>query len=174
MKVVVSAMGDTPESEVDPRFGRCRYLIFHDPESDGWEAVPNSNIDAAGGAGIRTAQLVLDRGAEAVITGNMGPNAMEVLSSAGIPVHTGASGTVRSALEAFLSGRLPMTGGPTVPGHAGLPGGGPPAGAGTGFPGPGAAGHTGLPGVGPGSGGRAGGPGCGRGRGGRGGGPAPW
>jgi predicted Fe-Mo cluster-binding NifX family protein len=156
MRLAVSSVGPDLSSEVDPRFGRCRYLIYLDDESGEWEAVPNSNIDASGGAGIRTAQSVLDRGVQAVITGNVGPNAMEVLSGGGVSVYTGASGTVQEALQRYREGGLTRTAGPTSPGHAGmqpgpLPGGGPDI-----FPGGGRGGR------GRGGGGR------------RGGGPGPW
>jgi predicted Fe-Mo cluster-binding NifX family protein len=45
-----------------------------------------------GGAGIQAAQTVANRGVEAVITGQIGPNAVRVLNSAGIAVYVGASG----------------------------------------------------------------------------------
>ena len=40
---------------------------------------------SSGGAGIATAQMIVDKGAQAVITGNVGPNAMRVLTSGGYP-----------------------------------------------------------------------------------------
>ena len=165
MKIAVSSLGPELSSEVDPRFGRCRYLIFFDDQSGDWEAVPNSNIEASGGAGIRTAQTVLDRGGQAVITGNIGPNAMEVLAGSGASVYTGAGGTVESALQRFREGGLTQASGPTAPGHAGMPPGSPAGGGGT----PGA--FRSWPGGGP----RRGGGRCeGGGRGRRGGGPGLW
>lgn len=159
MKIAVSSLGPELSSEVDPRFGRCRYLIFFDDQSGDWEAVPNSNIEASGGAGIRTAQTVLDRGGQAVITGNIGPNAMEVLAGSGASVYTGAGGTVESVLQRFREGGLTQASGPTAPGHAGMQQGPQPSGSAGIFPGGG-------------SGGRGRGGGGGRGR--RGGGPGPW
>lgn len=114
MKVAISSTGPELQSSVDPRFGRCKFLIFADTDSSEWEALPNPNTDAAGGAGIRTAQQVVERGAGAVITGNIGPNAMEVLSSSHCTVYTGFSGTVESALRLFKEGKLAPSSGPTV------------------------------------------------------------
>jgi predicted Fe-Mo cluster-binding NifX family protein len=123
MKVAVSSTGPELSSPVDPRFGRCRFLVFYDTDTGDWEAVSNENMDASGGAGIRTAQMVLDREAAAVITGNVGPNAMGVLSASNIPVHTGASGTIESALNLLKEGRLAAAPGPTAVEHSGMRGG---------------------------------------------------
>jgi predicted Fe-Mo cluster-binding NifX family protein len=63
-------------------------------------------MSAPSGAGIAAAQEVAQKKVEAVITGNIGPNASQVLSHVGIQMVTGASGTVRKAVEDFKSGAL--------------------------------------------------------------------
>jgi len=120
MKVVVSSTGRELESTVDPRFGRCQYFIVVDTETMMFEAMPNTSIGAAHGAGIQAAQLVASWGVDVVLTGNVGPNAFTALSTAGVQVLTGASGTVRDAVEKFKLGGLSATGRPTVSGHSGL------------------------------------------------------
>ena len=92
MRIAVSASGPTLDAEVDPRFGRCRYFIIVDPENMEFDTVENSGALAGGGAGIATAQMIASKGVEAVLTGNCGPNAFQVLSAAGIKVITGVSG----------------------------------------------------------------------------------
>jgi predicted Fe-Mo cluster-binding NifX family protein len=135
MKIAISSTGPDLGGNVDPRFGRCAYFIFYDTETGEWEAAPNGNREAAGGAGIRTAQSVLDRGAEAVITGNIGPNSMQVLSGQ-VKVYTGFFGTIEEALQAFKAGGMSDTTSATVKDHAGMSGGGgAPGGPGTGAPG---------------------------------------
>ncbi len=57
-----------------------------------------------------------------MISGNVGPNAFEVLSASGIETMTGASGTVRNALELYKSGSLQSAAGATVSSHAGMAG----------------------------------------------------
>ena len=122
MRVAVSSTGRDLDSAVDPRFGRCPYFIVVDTETMAFEAVPNTSIGAAHGAGIQAAQLVTSRGVKAVLTGNVGPNAFSALSAAGVQVATGAAGTVRDAVERFKRGELSASGGPTVGGHFGLGG----------------------------------------------------
>lgn len=85
MKVVVTSSGTDLEAQVQPNFGRCPIYIFVDTETLQFEAVENPAANAAGGAGIRAAQFVVERGAQAVVTGNVGPNASQVFESAGVP-----------------------------------------------------------------------------------------
>ena len=107
MKIAISATGKDLNSEVDPRFGRCQYFILVDPDTMQFEAIENSNTMASGGAGIASAQLIADKGVEAVLTGNCGPNAYEVLAAAGVKVVTGAAGKVQDAIKAQIPlGRL--------------------------------------------------------------------
>lgn len=127
MRVCVTATAPQLDAEVDPRFGRCRFFLFVDPETMEFEAVENPNVQAAGGAGIQSAQLVANRGVQAVITGNVGPNAFSVLQAAGVRVITGASGTVRRVVEEYRAGRARATPGPTVGAHHGVSA--PPSGA---------------------------------------------
>ncbi len=120
MKIVVSATGPTLDDPVDPRFGRCAYLLLVDSENMDFEAIDNASAGASGGAGIATGQTVVDKGAKVVITGNIGPNAHRVLSGAGIEVITGAAGTVREMIEKYKGGTLQATDSPTVKAHAGM------------------------------------------------------
>ncbi len=120
MKICVSATANNLEAQLDPRFGRCLYLIIVDSETMQFEAIPNMAAGATGGAGIQAAQTIADKGAKVVITGNVGPNAFGALSAAGIEIVTGASGTVKEVVEKFKKGELGKTGAPTVGGHFGM------------------------------------------------------
>jgi predicted Fe-Mo cluster-binding NifX family protein len=123
MKVAVSSTGGSLESAVDPRFGRCSVFLIVDTDTMKYQAVPNSSIGAAHGAGIGAAQVVAQMGVEAVLTGHVGPNAHMALSQAGIRVYTGAAGTVEAAVNQFKSGALREAASPTVGGHFGQGGG---------------------------------------------------
>jgi predicted Fe-Mo cluster-binding NifX family protein len=120
MKVAVSSTGPSLDSQVDPRFGRCQYLLIVDVESMAFEALENLALTSPGGAGIQAAELVAGNGAGAVITGNCGPNAYQVLSAAGIPVFIGASGSVRQAIDAYRRGDLRATPEPSVGPYSGI------------------------------------------------------
>ena len=106
MSIAVSAEGTDLEATLDPRFGRCPEYVFVDPETLDFEAVTNTAVTESGGAGIRAAELVIEHGAEAVITGNVGPNAQRVLDAAGVAVYLKGDGTVGEAIEAYRNNGL--------------------------------------------------------------------
>ena len=124
---VTATAGDL-NAQVDPRFGRCQYFVFIDSDTMAFEAMANKAIAAPGGAGIQAAQTVVNKGANVLISGNIGPNAFQVLSTADVKIATGAYGTVKEAVEMYKGGKLNEAGGSTVAAHAGMgataPGGG--------------------------------------------------
>ena len=110
MKICVTSTGPSLDAPVDPRFGRCQYFVIVDSETMEHETVQNSSMNASSGAGIQAAQTVSGMGAGVVITGQLGPNAVQTLTAAGIKMMTGASGTVRDAIEQYKSGELSEAG----------------------------------------------------------------
>ena len=120
MTIAISATKPTLDAEVEPRFGRCPYFVIVDPETMQYEAIDNSSAGASGGAGISAAQMMAGKGVEAILTGNCGPNAYQVLSTAGIKIFTGNSGKIRDAIQSYKSGQLQAISQPTVRGHAGM------------------------------------------------------
>jgi predicted Fe-Mo cluster-binding NifX family protein len=124
MRIVVSSQGESLEAQASPVFGRCPSYLFVDTETMTFEVLPNPAMNQGGGAGIQAAQFVVNRGAEAVLSGNLGPNAFDVLQAAGVPGYLISGGTVREAVEAFKSGQLQAMGTASVAAHAGLGGGG--------------------------------------------------
>jgi predicted Fe-Mo cluster-binding NifX family protein len=123
MKIAISATGKDLDSQIDPRFGRCQYFIFLDPETMEFEAAENQGSAAMGGAGVQAAQLVAQKGVNALITGNLGPNAASALSASRIKVYLVPGGTVKEVAEAYKSGTLKEVSGSTVPSHFGMGGG---------------------------------------------------
>jgi predicted Fe-Mo cluster-binding NifX family protein len=91
-----------------------------DTDSGNFEAVENSHAQNSGGAGIQAGQLVVSKGVEVVLTGNMGPNAFQVVQSAGIKVITGVSGKISEVLERYKSGKLEVTKSPSVGSKSGI------------------------------------------------------
>ena len=118
MKVAVTAQGPNLASQVDPRFGRAEYFLLVDTETSEFTVHDNAqNLSAAQGAGIQSGQNVVQLGAEAVITGNLGPNAFATLQAGNVRAYIGASGTVQEAVEQFRRGRLQAVEGANVEGH---------------------------------------------------------
>ncbi len=122
MKIVVTSNGSDLDAQASPVFGRCPWYLFVDTETMEVEAMENPAMEAASGAGIQAAQFVVEQGADALVTGNVGPNAFDVLRSADVPVYLLEGGTVREAIDAYKEGELSETSGATGPAHAGLGG----------------------------------------------------
>lgn len=118
MKVAVSACGNDLSSRVDPRFGRAKYFLIVDAESNAVEAVDNAqNLNAVQGVGIQAAETVSRHGAQAVLTGHCGPKAFRALTAAGIKVCIGVEGTVREAVDRFKAGKIKEANKADVTGH---------------------------------------------------------
>lgn len=123
MRIVVTANGTDLDAPTSPVFGRCPVYVFVDTETMHFEAMGNPELDALRGAGFQAAELVVERGAQAVMTGNVGPNAFSVFQSSGVPVYLSGCGTVREAVEAYETGRLQPVEEANVPTHSGTSGG---------------------------------------------------
>ncbi|MBP8912839.1 MAG: NifB/NifX family molybdenum-iron cluster-binding protein [Phycisphaerae bacterium] len=118
MKVAITAQGQGFSSMIDPRFGRARWILVVDTETGEYQAHDNTvHLNAPQGAGIQTAQNIANLGVEAVITGNVGPNAFRVLNAANIKVFLAAQQTVEQAVAAFKEGRLQDIQQANVEGH---------------------------------------------------------
>ncbi|MBL7065523.1 MAG: NifB/NifX family molybdenum-iron cluster-binding protein [Anaerolineae bacterium] len=120
MKIAVTANGADLDAPASPVFGRCPTYILVDTETMQYEAVANPAVSAGSGAGVQAAQFVIERGAQAVVTGNVGPNAFGVFRAAGIPVYLFRGGTVQQAVEDYNGGLLSSASDATVSAHAGL------------------------------------------------------
>jgi predicted Fe-Mo cluster-binding NifX family protein len=120
MKIAVTSTGQTLDSLVDQRFGRAAYFIVTDTETMDFTVTENTNVNAAGGAGINSAKVVTDTGAQAVLTGNCGPNAERTLRAAGLKLYTQATGTVAQAIELFKNGLMTEAHEPNVNSHFGM------------------------------------------------------
>jgi len=119
MKICVSSTGMELTSPIDPRFGRAAHLVVVDTEARDLTPL-NGATGAVHGAGIQAAGAVVESGAKALVTGQIGPNAYDVLEAAGIAVHLTAGGTVAEAIEEFNAGRLEKLSAPNSRRHSGM------------------------------------------------------
>lgn len=118
MKIIVTSEGPGLTSPVDPRFGRAKHFVLVDTETGEISSHDNAqNLNAPQGAGIQAAQTVARLGAEAVLTGHVGPKAFTTLQAANITVYCGAAGTVNEAVEQYKKGQLQQATKANVEGH---------------------------------------------------------
>ena len=108
MIIAVSADGDKLYSKVDQRFGRSPYFIVMDVKGDkvgAFNAIKNEGAKQGHGAGIKAAEQMGKLKVEAVITGQLGPNATNVLNELGIKAYSGA-GVITDVLDDFVKNKL--------------------------------------------------------------------
>ena len=89
-------------------FGRAPFFLFYGTETGKSETVVNEAANAQGGAGIKAAQVVVDRGAKALITPRCGENAAQVLKAAGIEIYKSSGGDAGQNLADLKAGRLEL------------------------------------------------------------------
>ena len=72
MKIAITSTGNSLESTIDQRFGRCAYFVIYDTESKSMEFIPNPNKELEENAGTSSVQLVASRNITKIISGDFG------------------------------------------------------------------------------------------------------
>jgi len=108
MRIAISAEDiNGLDSVVSPHFGRCPHYILVDVE--GQEAKSVQAVDnpyySQHSPGM-VPGFIHSQGVDVMLTGGMGRRAIGFFEQYGIEAVTGASGTVRYALECYLGGTL--------------------------------------------------------------------
>lgn len=108
MKIAISSIDNNIESDVSDIFGRCPYFTvvqMKDDKIEKTEFIKNENINQNSGAGVSVAKLMADENVNAVITGNVGPRALDILKQFNIEVYSG-KGIIKNIIEEFINGKL--------------------------------------------------------------------
>lgn len=72
MKIAITSTGNSLDSKLDSRFGRCAYFVIYDTDTQAVEFVPNPNKDSVEGAGPASVQVVAARRVNKVVSGEFG------------------------------------------------------------------------------------------------------
>ncbi len=108
MKIAISSTGKDLNSQVSEVFGRCPYFLIveiDDKKVKEFEALENTSVNQTGGAGISAAQTVAGKNVKAVIAGNVGPRALDVLKQFNIQVYK-STGLVSKVTKKFIKAEL--------------------------------------------------------------------
>ena len=81
MKIAITSTGNSLDSMLDERFGRCSYFVIYDTESKSTEFIPNPNKDAENGAGPASVQVVASRNVEKIVSGEFGMKIKSLVDS---------------------------------------------------------------------------------------------
>ncbi len=107
MLIAFSVDSDNEKPMMDSRFGRCPFFALFDDQSDDVDYVANPAAGAAVGAGTGAAQMLINLDVAAVVTGQVGPKALEILEAAEVPIFlVSADLHFSTALQQYREGRL--------------------------------------------------------------------
>ena len=95
------------DSVISPHFGRCPYYVLVDMDGQEVKAIADvENPYYQGHSPGQVPRFIQSHAVNVMITGGMGGRAIMLFEQFGIEPVTGARGTVRAALEAYLGGEL--------------------------------------------------------------------
>ena len=118
MIAAIPTTGEEINSQLDLRFGRAKYILLYNTEDKTVRTIQNQvNLNAAQGAGIQTAQTIVDANADVLITGNLGPKAFRVLDAGGIKSYLSSASSAEVAINDYEQDKLELATAPNVEGH---------------------------------------------------------
>jgi predicted outer membrane repeat protein len=106
MKIVIPVNENNTDTAVCASFGRAPYFLFSDLTSKQTYFVQNTAATSTGGAGIQAAQIVIDNGADVLLTPRCGEKAANVLLAADIKLYKTVSDNADDNIKAFEAGNL--------------------------------------------------------------------
>ncbi len=109
LKVAIPSTGENIDANISPVFGRAPCFIIakiENGEIKEWKSIKNPAEFQRGGAGICAARIVVDEGAEAVVTITIGPRAFDALKLSGVKIYRGVEDSIRKNLELLAKNEL--------------------------------------------------------------------
>ncbi len=118
MKIAVSCTTNSPDAMVDSRFGRAPYFAIYDTATHNFDFLDNQHtLNSPSGAGVQSAQHVVNANVSALLTGHCGPKAFKAMTTARITIYTNVSGSLIDAVAACENGELVEASEADVDGH---------------------------------------------------------
>ncbi|OGU39333.1 MAG: hypothetical protein A2X61_00475 [Ignavibacteria bacterium GWB2_35_12] len=107
MKIFIPSSGDSIESPIDSRFGRCRYYIIYDIILDNYEIYRNPFAGMENAAGSSLALTIINKKIESVILTNIGRKTFDILTEKNVKIYKAVPGSsVKDAITNCLMGNL--------------------------------------------------------------------
>lgn len=100
--IAITALNRGVDSEIDKKFGRCKYILIYNPETEEVTSYENEFSKQNSGVGVKTAEFIANKGVKKVLTFKVGPKAAQVLDKAGIETVTGLKGQVQENINRYI------------------------------------------------------------------------
>jgi len=88
MKIAITSTGDTVNSTIDSRFGRCTFFAIHNTDTKSTEFFLNPSKEAQEGAGPAAVQFVAAHKVSKIVSGEFGMKIKSLLESLNIEMIT--------------------------------------------------------------------------------------
>ncbi|MFX0073339.1 MAG: NifB/NifX family molybdenum-iron cluster-binding protein [Candidatus Hermodarchaeota archaeon] len=126
--VAVPSVGEGGLKQMmNSQFGRCdsfTFVTIENNEVSAVKTVPNSAVNAMGGAGIQAAQTIANNGATDIIVGFLGPNAAQSLGALNLNMYQinnpNQQYTVKDVIDLYIQGKLQKLDKANVGAHYGM------------------------------------------------------
>lgn len=106
MKIAIPVEEKNIEANVSTFFGRTKYFAIYTIETKGIEYIENEGKNASGGAGIKSAQTIIDKKVDILITTKLGENAIETLKEGKIDIYEAKDISVENNIKCLLKKEL--------------------------------------------------------------------
>ena len=108
MRIAITSKGPQLTSEFDQHFGRTPYFVIIDSKTDEIvKSIDNTeNLRAVQGAGVESGKVMVEEDVALVLSGHVGPKALEVLQLGKISAYAVEAHDVKEALEHFHSNNV--------------------------------------------------------------------
>jgi predicted Fe-Mo cluster-binding NifX family protein len=105
MTIAITSTGNTLDSKISEKFGRCSYFIIIDPDTMNFAAIQNPAEHMQGGAGPKAAEIIINKRASVLLTGHVGDKAEEALKRGNIKIYDQLTEnlSVKEALNIYIS-----------------------------------------------------------------------
>ena len=97
MKIAITSTGDSLDSTIDPRFGRCAFFAIHDTEKNETEFLANPAKDSPEGAGPAAVQFVAGYKVVKIVSGEFGMKIKSIIERLNIEMITHKDTTTKIA-----------------------------------------------------------------------------
>lgn len=97
---------NTMDANISTQFGRTEFFLIYNTDNEESLFINNEAMNALGGAGIKAAQLIVDKKVDAIISPRLGQNAFDVINGAGIKIYTSESNSIKENIAKLNDGNL--------------------------------------------------------------------
>jgi len=103
MKIAITSAGNSLESIIDTRFGRCSYFAIYDTKMQTTVFLPNPSKELLEGAGPAAVEFIASHHVDKIVSGEFGMKIKSLLESLSIEmvINTHSSKNISELIEMY-------------------------------------------------------------------------